>query len=155
MKYLIPLFALIALLGACSSGTGAESGHPESLEEKRALLKEKQGELKEISALIAQLETEIAELDPRAKEKSRRLVTTAPVQRIDFNHFVEIQGSVKADDIVEATSEMSGRILRLAVKEGENVRAGQLIAELDLEQLKKQIAEVEKSMELATTVYER
>ncbi|MCB0563542.1 MAG: efflux RND transporter periplasmic adaptor subunit [Phaeodactylibacter sp.] len=155
MKYLIPLFALVALLGACGRGAGSESELPESLEDKRALLKEKQTELKELTSQVAQLEKEIAEMDPAGSVKARRLVTTERVQRSDFQHFVEIQGSVKADDYVHASSEIAGRILRLTVAEGENVRAGQLIAELDLEQLKKQMAEVEKSLELATTVYQR
>ncbi|MCB0548878.1 MAG: efflux RND transporter periplasmic adaptor subunit [Phaeodactylibacter sp.] len=153
MKYLIPLFVLVVFLGACSQGPVSE--HPESIEEKRALLKEKQTALKEITAQITQLEKEINELDPSASVKARRLVTTAVVQRTDFQHFVEIQGSVQADDYVDVTSETAGRILRLAAKEGDNVRAGQLIAELDLEQLKKQMSEVEKSLELAKTVYER
>lgn len=153
MKYLIPLFALVAFLGACSQGSVSDS--PESLEEKRALLKDKQVELKELSNQVAKLEKEIAELDPQASAKARRLVTTGTVERADFKHFVEIQGSVQADDYVDVTSETAGRILRLTAKEGDNVRAGQLIAELDLEQLKKQIAEVEKSLELANTVYER
>ncbi len=155
MKYLVPLFALAILLAACGQGAGPESEHPESLEGKRTLLKEKQAELRAVTALITQLEEEIASLDPNAGEKTRRLVTTALVRRTDFQHFVEIQGSVQADDFVSVTSESAGRILRLTAKEGDNVRAGQLIAELDLEQLQKQIAEVEKSMELANTVYER
>lgn len=155
MKYLVPLFALIVFLAACNQSAGPESEHPESLEGKRTLLKEKQAELRAVTALITQLEEEIAVLDPGAGEKTRRLVTTAPVRRMDFQHFVEIQGSVQADDFVDVTSEVPGRILRLTAKEGDNVRAGQLIAELDLEQLQKQIAEVEKSLELANTVYER
>ena len=113
MKYLIPLFALVALLGACGQGAGSESDPPESLEEKRALLKEKHAQLKEITAQVAQLEQEISELDPGNSAKTRRLVTTAPVQRGDFQHFVEIQGSVKADDYIDVTSEIAGRILRL------------------------------------------
>lgn len=153
MKYLIPLFVLVIFLGACSQAPVSET--PESIEEKRALLKEKQTELKEITAQITQLEKEIAELDPTASAKARRLVTTGTVQRMDFQHFVEIQGSVQADDYVDVTSETAGRILRLTAKEGDNVRAGQLIAELDLEQLKKQMSELEKSLELAKTVYER
>ncbi len=153
MKYLIPLFVLVTFLGACSQSPASET--PETLEGKRALLKEKQMELKEVSNQIAQLEKEIAELDPQATAKARRLVTTGTVQRTDFRHFVEIQGSVQADDYVEVTSETAGRILRLTAKEGDYVRAGQLIGELDLEQLRKQIAEVEKSLELAKTVYER
>lgn len=153
MKYLIPLLALVFFLGACGQGPVSEG--PASLEEKRALLKDKQAQLKELNSQITQLEKEIAEMDPKSSEKARRLVTTAPVGRTDFQHYVEIQGSVKADDYVDVTSETAGRILRLTVDEGDQVRAGQLIAELDLEQLQKQIDEVHKSLELANTVYER
>lgn len=155
MKYFIPLITLAVFLAACGQAPVSETEHPESLEGKRALLKEKQVELKNLAAMVAQLEQEIAEMGPSARENARRLVTTATVGRMDFQHFVEIQGSVQADDYVDVTSEAAGRILRMGFKEGDYVRAGQLVAELDLEQLNKQIDEVEKSLELANTVYER
>lgn len=157
MKYFHHLTAvLLVLLTACGGGPEASSNEiPEDLEGKRALLREKRAELKTLSDLVAQLEDEIAALDPSLQNKEGRLVTTATVSRRDFQHFVEIQGSVQADDMVDAMPEVSGRIIRLTVKEGDNVRRGQLIAELDLDQLQRQIAEVETSLELATTVYER
>ncbi len=157
MKYLTKILSLTVLLAlaACSSTSSDEGAIPKSLEGKKALLKEKQLDLKNLTAMIAQLEQEIAALDPNSKQQFRRIVTTIPVQRSNFEHFVDIQGSVQADDVVGVSSESSGRILRLTVKEGDQVRRGQLIAELDLEQLQKQIAEVEKSLELANTVYER
>jgi membrane fusion protein, multidrug efflux system len=157
MKYLTKILSLslLLVLAACSSTSSNEDAIPESLEGKKALLKEKQQDLKTLTAMIAQLEQDIAKLDPNSKQQFRRIVTTIPVQRTNFEHFVDIQGSVQADNVVGVSSESSGRILRLTVKEGDQVRRGQLIAELDLEQLQKQIAEVEKSLELANTVYER
>lgn len=156
MTYFIRLFSLLALLSLTACGQqNTNQEHPEDLAGKRALLKEKQAALKTIAAQVAQLEEEIATLDPAANGQMRRLVTTAVVERTDFKHFVEIQGSVQADDFVDVSSETGGRILRLAVDEGDVLRRGQLIAELDLEQIQKQIAEVEKSLELAVSVYER
>ena len=73
----------------------------------------------------------------------------------DFKRFVEIQGVVDAEDLVAATSESPGRIISLTVEEGDRVDRGQLIAKLDMEQLNKQIAEIQTSLELAKTVYER
>jgi RND family efflux transporter MFP subunit len=156
MKYLTKILSLALLLSlAACGGKSDPDAIPPSLEGKKALLKTKQQELKNITAMIAQLEQEIAELDPSGNIQFRRVVTTIPVQRVNFERFVDIQGAVQADNVVGVASESSGRILRLTVKEGDLVRSGQLIAELDLEQLQKQIAEVEKSLELAQTVYER
>lgn len=156
MKYIIPIVALLlAAVVGCQS-TGNEDGTlPESLEDKRALLKEMRAELSEMTQDVEQLEKAIAEQDPTMVVENRKPVTTAPVQRTDFEHYVEIQASVAADDYINVTSEVAGRILNLTVEEGDNVRKGQLIAKLDLEQLDKQKAELEKSLELAQTVYER
>lgn len=75
--------------------------------------------------------------------------------RKDFIHFVDIQGAIVADDLVDVSAEVGGRITKLYVKDGDAVKAGQLIAELDMEAIDKQKAELLKALELASTVYER
>jgi membrane fusion protein (multidrug efflux system) len=62
---------------------------------------------------------------------------------------------VATDDVVNASSEMGGRILRLYVKEGQNVKRGQLVATTDAEGLDKQKDEIKKALDLAVDVYER
>lgn len=152
MKHLVITLFMSLLLAACGS-TSVEQNHPEDLPGKKALLKEKRAEVKALNAEIARLEEEIEDMEP--SNKSHVLVTTTKVQRKDFRHFVEIQGSVKSDDLVTASAEVPGRIIQLTVKEGQRVHRGQLIAKLDGEQLDKQIAELEKSLELAKDVYSR
>lgn len=156
MKYIIPIIALLAVVTfGCQSAENENGGIPESLEEKKALLKQKRGELSQVTQEVAELEKAIAQQDPSSVVTSKKLVTTTAINRSNFEHFVEIQASINADDYVNATSEVAGRILNLTVEEGDGVRKGQLIAELDLEQLDKQMAELEKSFELAKTVFER
>jgi len=155
MKYLIPTSILLALLLSACQSQEETNEIPEKLEDKRALLKEKRTELSRLTEFVDKLEKAVAEQDPSMVAENRPIVTTAQVERTDFKHFVEIQAAVEADDYVDATSEVAGRITKLTVEEGDNVRRGQLIAQLDLEQLKKQMAELEKSLELANTVYER
>ncbi len=157
MKYIIPIAALAMLIATgCQPQEATSQGEfPESLEEKRALLKEKRVELSQLTESVEKLEAAIAKQDPTMVANKRKLVTAEPVERGTFEHFVEIQASVEADDYINVTSEVAGRITNLTVEEGDNVRKGQLIAQLDLEQLEKQMAEVKKSLELANTVYER
>jgi RND family efflux transporter MFP subunit len=155
MSYFSGLLLLTLFFVACQpASTGEANEIPTDLVGKKAMLNTKRSELKELTRLISTLEEEIATEDPTIRKRST-LVTTIPASQKDFSHFVEIQGAVEADDMVDVTSEVAGRILSLKTKEGQSVRKGQLIAELDLEQLKKQLAELEISIELANTVFER
>lgn len=152
MKYLLYLITLLALISA--SSCGSENSWPEDIEGKKTLLTAKKDSLRTIEKDIAKLVSEIAKLEPN-KEKPRELVTLQKVEKIDFQHFIEIQGSVQSDEYVNASSEVGGRIIDLRVREGQTINKGALVAKLDLEAVQKQIAELEKSMELAVDVYER
>lgn len=152
MKYLLYLITLLALVSA--SSCGSENSWPEDIEGKKTLLTAKKDSLRTIEKDIAKLVSEIAKLEPN-KEKPRELVTLQKVEKIDFQHFIEIQGSVQSDEYVNASSEVGGRIIDLRVREGQTINKGALVAKLDLEAVQKQIAELEKSMELAVDVYER
>jgi RND family efflux transporter MFP subunit len=152
MKYLLYLITLLALISA--SSCGSENSWPEDIEGKKTLLTAKKDSLRTIEKDIAKLVSEIAKLEPN-KKKPRELVTLQKVEKIDFQHFIEIQGSVQSDEYVNASSEVGGRIIDLRVREGQTINKGALVAKLDLEAVQKQIAELEKSMELAVDVYER
>ncbi len=154
MRYIIPILILL-LLGACQSDTATEVDViPTDLAGKRAYLKEKKAEFRELTRTIDKLETEINELAPPS-EKAKKLVTTTNIELKDFKRFVEVQGVVESDDIVSVTSEVGGRIIVYKIKEGQYVKKGQLLAKVDLEQIDKQEAELSKSLELATELYER
>ncbi len=155
MKYLVSTLLLTMFLVACSGPEANQNEIPEDLGAMKELLKAKRLESKELSNFVEQLEMAIAEKDTSSVEKKQILVTTLPVQRMDFKHYVNLQGTVQADDMVAATSEVAGRILDLKVQEGDNVKRGQLIAKLDLEAVKKQMLELGTSLSLAKTVYER
>lgn len=154
MKNILYIFPVLLLLTGCQPEPPAGE-IPEDLDGKRAMLQEKKDELKELTATIKRLEDQIAELDPSSQRNLGPVVSVMPLAKTDFARYVEVQGEVEADDIVAATSEVAGRLLKVTVEKGDRVRSGQLIAKLDLEQVKKQMAEVETSLDLARTVYER
>lgn len=154
MKQIIVLsLSLLVWWGCGDAGVASEKVF--DINEKRSQLQAKRAELNKLTAEIEQLEKEIEIMNPDVKSARRKLVTSGLVGREDFARYINIQGTVEADDLVEVSAELGGRIIRLHVKEGDNVRQGDLLVELDLEQLDKQIAEIEVSLDLAKTVYER
>lgn len=154
MKQIIVLsLSLLVWWGCGNAGVASEKVF--DINEKRSQLQAKRAELNKLTAEIEQLEKEIEIMNPDVKSARRKLVTSGLVGREDFARYINIQGTVEADDLVEVSAELGGRIIRLHVKEGDNVRQGDLLVELDLEQLDKQIAEIEVSLDLAKTVYER
>ena len=148
----ILFFATLFLILACQPQVSEVL--PEDLAGLKKVLKTKKADLKELTREIADLETRILALDTNVVETSK-LVTILKPERKDLRHFVTVQGSVQSDDIVNASSEIGGRIIKLATDEGKFIRRGDLVAKIDVEAVNKQIAEVEKSLELAIEVFER
>ncbi len=155
MKKLFSLLLLTLFLAACSQEANQEPEHPKDLAGKKKLLREKKSELRELNALIKQLNEEIGELDTTKREKPRALVTTQKIKKQDFKHFVEIQGSVVADDPISASSEIGGRLITMPFKEGDFIQRGQVVGKVEMEAVNRQVAELQKSLELAREVYER
>lgn len=153
MKQYIWLLAIL-IISACSTPVEEENAIPTDLNGLQAHLKMKKADLRTLQDEIKDIEGLISEKDPSFGE-IKKFVTVEPIAITDFDHFVTVQGSVVADDLLSASSEMGGRITRLLVSEGDYVKQGQLIAETDLESIDKQVAELSKSLELAVDMYER
>ena len=155
MKRISYLFLFLVAISACQQEetfdratlTGKEAS------DLREMLKARHAEVRELETEIELLEEFIEEKDPAPAVAT--LVSVEPITRSNFERFVEVQGTVQSDDFVGAAAEVAGRVVRLTVEEGDNVRKGQLIARLDLETLDKQIAELETSLSLANDVYQR
>ncbi len=146
------MLIILPLLISCQPQSN--DGLPEDLGSLKNLLRQKKSEEKALGDEIKTIESMIAQLDTNQQEK-KSLVTTLPLESTDFQRYITIQGSLASRDIVIASSEVGGRILQVLVQEGSSVNRGQLIARVDLESIDKQVAEVEKSLELANDIYER
>ncbi len=155
MKLILPLVLFVGtllLVPACQPKKVETL--PTDLAGLQSLLKSKKETYRQLSKEIDDLQQRVDDMDPDF-EVSRTLVSVDPVVRKDFRHFVTVQGNVASDDIVNASSEVGGRIIQLNVDEGDYVKKGILLAKVDLEAIDKQMAEIEKSLELATEVYQR
>jgi len=159
MKYLsfFLLAGLILFLGACGNGSeqSRDSGMPESPAERRALLQTKRQQMMTLQEEIAALEELLGNDAGAGLGDKPKLVTTMVLEQTTFRRFSEIQGNVVPVQMNTISSESGGRLVRVNVKAGDQVRAGQLLAVVDMEPLQKQIQELETSLELARDVYDR
>lgn len=150
MNKLIPLLAISILLFSCST----EKTYSDDLQGKKDHLKDLKLQQKETADAIALLEAEVKKIEPK-KEIDPINISVRKVTPTIFQRYSNIQASVIGDDLVSASSSMGGRILSMSVKEGDYVKKGAFIAAIDVETMDKQIEEIQTSLELATTVYER
>jgi membrane fusion protein (multidrug efflux system) len=81
------------------------------------------------------------------------LVTTA--QLSDFNHYLEVQGKVDGEDNIAVSAQMAGVITAVFVKEGDAVRKGQVMAQIDNSVLKQQVESVKTQLSFATNLYNK
>jgi len=72
-----------------------------------------------------------------------------------FRHFIQVQATVESDNNILIPAQSNGDVKNLHVRQGDTVRQGQLLAELDGAILERSIAELENGLELAVTIYER
>jgi RND family efflux transporter MFP subunit len=147
----IAILIITALIGSCSGDNGGD------LEKKKAKLDALRTESNNLKAEIRALEAEIVAIDPSfgKNENNIILVSASPIQQGSFEHKVEIRGAVQSRKNVMMSAEATGKIERILVKEGQNVKRGQVLVVLNADVIKNNIQEVETQLELAEIVYNR
>ena len=119
--------------------------------DKQAQLDALKKEQSEINQKIAVLESQIAPSD-----SGRITDVSAPkVNPKTFTSYVEVQGTIDADENVIANAEVPGIITAIYVVAGQQVRKGQVLAQLDSKVLQQQILQVQSQVDLANSLYQR
>ena len=144
------LFAIITVfLAAC--GGGEENPELEKVVKKRDSLKAVHDS---IGAEISALELLIVDLDPDI-EKRISIVTTKTLKRKTFSHTFDVHGTVESDKNAMVFPETAGEIKTIQVTEGQRVSKGALLATIDTEIIRKNIAQVQSQLDLAILVYNK
>ena len=73
----------------------------------------------------------------------------------EFNHYIEINGSIKAEKEAFISAEITGQIKQLHVDEGSRVKKGQLLISLSTSMTESNIEEVKTSLILARETYQK
>ena len=151
MKSILNFATLLVLSLGIASCAG------DGLEAKKAELEALKGQLTEVTNQIKALEAELAAADPAfaAAAKKPLLITTVAARKGEFTHFVEVTGSVLSKKNVNISAETMGRILDIPAVEGMRVSKGQVLARIDAESIQRSVEEMENSLSLARTVFEK
>ena len=114
---------------------------------------------KTIVASQQDLNTKIELLDNRIEELNENpqlpIVQVASVNPSQFDHYIQVQGSVKSDQLINIYPEFSGIIKNIYVKSGDQVKKGDPLVKIDDGGLKEQLSQLEIKFELTKTTFER
>ncbi|MFN4122663.1 MAG: efflux RND transporter periplasmic adaptor subunit [Flavobacteriales bacterium] len=147
MRTLIMLLSVAILFGACNSGN--------ELEKKKNELAQYNARMDELRNKIAELEKEIALLDTSEAYVKPKLVNIQAIRSTPFAHFIDVQAVIDSEENIMVNAASPGLVTKVYVKEGDMVSAGMLLAELENRVILQSIAELETSLDLAKTTYEK
>jgi len=123
--------------------------------DKQARLARLEAQREALTAQIEQLKAEVAREGGETPREVLAYVQGVEIQPALFQHFIQAQGTVESDNNILIPAQSNGVVKKIHVRDGDNVRQGQLLAELDGAILERGIAELEHGLELATSIYER
>lgn len=119
-------------------------------------LKAKRTEIKtEIDKLNAKLKIVDKDIAALSTDENLYLVSVVNAEKTNFKHYIEVQGNVNSDQSISMFPEMGGLVKSVFVKEGVNVKKGQTLMLFDSSVLQRNLQELQSSLELATTIFER
>ncbi len=163
MNHLLKLALAISMVAAFSAcGTGAKEKKGETGDMKVELEKLKKQKTR-LDAEIRDLEAKILKADPEAAKRVARLVSVDTIRIKDFEHYIELQGRIDADDIAYVSpSGQGGQVKAVYVKLGSRVSKGQLLVKLDDALARQQLVAAQQQtgvlkarLAQAQTIYER
>jgi membrane fusion protein, multidrug efflux system len=153
-KYMF-IATLSLLVAACGESAKEKKG---SLGDKKVQVEQLKKEIAGKTAELKKLEEEIALLDTAAAQQGRlKLVATAPATVQDFSHYIDLQGTVTAEDIsyIAPANGMGGVVTALYIKEGQYIKKGQLILKMDDKVLRTQVNQLQTQLDFAKNIYNR
>lgn len=119
--------------------------------DKKANLEKLKKEHDKIAAQIATLEKELN----MNTSIPAAIVKIEPLSFTTFNHYIEVQGRIDGNENIGVSPRSPGVVTRIAVSEGDHVKKGQLLAELDADVLKRNLSDLKNQLSFVSDLYEK
>ena len=155
MKKIIHALYIIAFIIGCSGNQSVSTTELIEAKDLNGLKTQKEDKLKTLNALkmeLTQINAAIANLDPSEK---LALISMFEVKPENFDHHIEIQANIKTRQNVLLYPEYNGTLKKVYVEEGQKVKKGKLLAQIDDAGLKNQLEQLQIQARLSKTTYER
>ena len=152
MKKIFILFLIISITSCDNSSTlqsVLDSNDVDKIKLKRKEIAESQQEF--FNKLLV-IDNKLDELNTNPQLPIVEILT---ISSGEFDHYVQVQGSVKSDELINIFPEFSGIIKNIYVKSGDIVKKGQRLIKIDDGGLKEQLSQLEIGFELTKTSFER
>ncbi|HTL82935.1 MAG TPA: efflux RND transporter periplasmic adaptor subunit [Bacteroidia bacterium] len=139
-------FVIIAALSFFAVSCGQKS--------KEDQLKDKKSQFEALRKEITELEMEIAK-DKGDSTAVGKSVAVTTINYSTFDHYIDIQGRIDADESVTVSPTMPGLVKTVNVQAGDVVSAGQVLASIDADVYVQQLSALKVQRDLAKDVYDR
>jgi membrane fusion protein (multidrug efflux system) len=150
VKHITIVTSLIILASCGSSKKG------DTLADKKTKLTELKKQQDDLNKQITALQAEIVKLDSTAAPEKAKLVAVTKLNEENFNHYIDLQARVDADNIAYVTSRGApGQVKAVYVKQGDFVKKGQLLLKLDDAIIKQQLQQAQTQLGFAQDIYNR
>ena len=151
MKKLL-IICLLFLLASCSDSKDSNKEISKKKVELEKLMKERDA----LANKIASLENEISTMGGLATPEKTKLVEITDLVTSDFAHYIELQGKIMTENVYYVTPRgMGGQVKSIYVKQGDNVKKGQLLLKLEDGIIQQNIKQVESQLAFAKNIFTR
>src|SRR5215471_4421779 len=152
---ILKIFSAVVILFLVSCAQGGKETNS-SLTDKKSKLAKLETDRAKIDDEIKQLQQEIVKLDSSASLNKGKLVTIVPVISQPFEHFIDLDGHVDADNISYVTPRgMAKQVKTVYVKKGDFVKKGQMLLKLDDAVELTQLQQLQNQLSYTEDIYHR
>lgn len=146
------IISMLFVLAACS-GTQQEN---KDVTAKKAELEKLTKDRDALSEKITALESEILKLGGSSAPEKVKLVEVTALATQDFAHYIELQGKITTEQSYYVTPRgMGGQVKQVLVKQGDQVKKGQLVMKLEDGIVQQNIKQVESQLAFAKNIFSR
>ncbi len=121
---------------------------------KEQIIKKKD-KIRILNSQIARLEDKLEKDTVILRDKYLVPVSIKVMESEPFRHYIDVTGKLEAENDAFISPEINGQIKEIHVKEGQEVKKGQILVTLNTDVTDQMIKEVETGLELAVKLYDR
>jgi RND family efflux transporter MFP subunit len=119
--------------------------------DKNAKLQKLKKDRDQIAMQITSLEKELNVKD----NVQATIVSVQPLALQVFDHYIEVQGRIDGNENIGVSPRTSGVVTRISIQEGDVVKKGQVLAEMDADVLKRNLSDLQNQLSFATDLFEK